>query len=251
MNLPRVFLATVLLFPVCFSGRPVSSSPNLIIRFHPMVRDSPLVFGTNYQNTFGETFSISRLRFYLGNPGLDSGGGAATGASRYFLVDLGDSNRACIALQCLPGSYHLLRFQLGIDSLDQTGGAESGPLDPVQGMFWTWNSGYVTLKIEGLSPESDQPFHAITYHIGGYRYPDATIIPVHIYTAGKLPVTVSDNAITCLDIPVDIDRFFNNPHPLRIAQVPACTTPGKLARQCCLNFSAAFREMSVTSKPKP
>ncbi|MFT4599180.1 MAG: hypothetical protein ACI9WM_001432, partial [Arenicella sp.] len=42
----------------------------------------------------------------------------------------------------------------------------SEDLDPIHGMYWTWQSGYINTKIEGS--RGDEKF---TYHLGGYSFP--------------------------------------------------------------------------------
>lgn len=66
-------------------------------------------------------------------------------------------------------------FFFGTDSLTNVSGNIDGPLDPINGMYWAWNSGYINFKLEGYwGTHYDQP---IEFHIGGYRKPYATFLP--------------------------------------------------------------------------
>ena len=58
------------------------------------------------------------------------------------------------------------------------GQTQGGVLDPIRGMYWTWQAGYIHWKIEGqfLSGAKSQ----FEYHIGGYRKPYGTAQLVHI-----------------------------------------------------------------------
>lgn len=70
-------------------------------------------------------------------------------------------------------------YDLGIDSVTNTSGALDGDLDPMLGMYWTWQSGYINLKFEGLynySVKQQQPFE---FHIGGYNGEDNAL--QHLY----------------------------------------------------------------------
>jgi hypothetical protein len=58
---------------------------------------------------------------------------------------------------------------LGVDSIRNVSGIQTGALDPLKGMFWTWNSGYVMAKLEGSSESSNSAGNRFTYHIGGFR----------------------------------------------------------------------------------
>ena len=74
----------------------------------------------------------------------------------YRLAQKSDSMRLC--------------FSLGLDSALNCNGIRNGVLDPVNGMYWTWQSGFIHLRIEAISPEGK----SIEAHLGGYRAPYAT-----------------------------------------------------------------------------
>lgn len=59
-------------------------------------------------------------------------------------------------------------LKLGVDSNLNLLGVHKGDLDPVHGMYWSWQSGYIHFKLEGSwSGEGGlQPF---VYHIGGFN----------------------------------------------------------------------------------
>ncbi len=67
-----------------------------------------------------------------------------------------------------------LEFDLGVDSLTNVSGVFGGDLDPTNGMYWSWQSGYINLKIEGTSPACPARHHRFQFHAGGYRAPHAT-----------------------------------------------------------------------------
>ncbi|MFM7218204.1 MAG: MbnP family protein, partial [Bacteroidota bacterium] len=56
-------------------------------------------------------------------------------------------------------------------------GALGGDLDPTNGMYWTWQSGYINYKLEGfLSIEGKE--QSFEFHLGGFRSPWATAFEV-------------------------------------------------------------------------
>ena len=74
--------------------------------------------------------------------------------------------------------YDEIRFSLGIDSLTNVSGAYGGDLDPTKGMYWTWNSGYINVKLEGVSPNSKGKNGEFGLHLGGYMHPFQTLCEV-------------------------------------------------------------------------
>jgi hypothetical protein len=47
-----------------------------------------------------------------------------------------------------------------------------GDLDPMNGMYWSWQSGYINMKLEGKSPSCLTRKNEFQFHIGGYESPN-------------------------------------------------------------------------------
>ncbi len=82
-------------------------------------------------------------------------------------------------------------------------------LDPTKGMFWTWNSGYLSFKIEGYSPVSTQPAHIIAYHIGGYRSAYNTVWKIKLYSTNDDTFRITKKSKMVVEIPIELDYFFD------------------------------------------
>ena len=128
---------------------------------------------SSYVNELGQTYTVTNFKYYISNIKLtDSSGKVFISKDSYYLINEEDSASRHIELMDVPvGAYDKISFDIGIDSIHNCSGAQSGALDPINGMFWTWNSGYIFLKLEGKSTDSKQPGHTFEYHIGGYRAP--------------------------------------------------------------------------------
>lgn len=131
----------------------------------------PLTLDSLYDNTY----TISAMRFYVSNITITDLNHEVvyTHPTKHLLIDLSKPNSQYIhfADTSLCTYAHLrIQFSVGIDSMTNSQGALSGDLDPVNGMYWTWQSGYINLKIEGTKKVDtvDQEFQ---FHIGGYRAP--------------------------------------------------------------------------------
>lgn len=59
----------------------------------------------------------------------------------------------------------------GVDSLTQVSGAMRGDLDPQIGMYWAWQSGYISAKLEGRYVAANGLEKPFTFHLGGYQNP--------------------------------------------------------------------------------
>ena len=115
---------------------------------------------SEYKNELGQVFTVSRFRYYLSNFSLKNADGKEVELPGYFLVDEEVPESKKIPFTGIPkGKYTSISFTIGIDSLHNCSGAQSGTLDPVNGMFWTWNTGYIFLKLEGHANSSASPGH--------------------------------------------------------------------------------------------
>lgn len=59
-------------------------------------------------------------------------------------------------------------LKLGVDSNLNALGVHRGDLDPLQGMYWSWQSGYIHFKLEG-EWEQDGKMQPFVFHIGGFN----------------------------------------------------------------------------------
>ncbi len=64
---------------------------------------------------------------------------------------------------------------IGIDSSMQVSGVYEGSLDPGKGMYWTWQAGYIHIKLEGKRQNASGRWIPFRYHLGGYRSPYSTL----------------------------------------------------------------------------
>lgn len=118
---------------------------------------------------------LTKLMFYVSGFELlnDQGSVVYKEQDSYHLIDIEDSLSMDLVMINIPKDYTHLKFSLGIDSLTNVGGAMGGDLDPIHGMYWTWQSGYIGFKMEGISPDCPTRKNRFNFHLGGYQGPYA------------------------------------------------------------------------------
>ena len=117
-----------------------------------------------------DTLKCSELKMYLGSFSLlKSGKTVAQWPLDYFLVDFSDAATTSFRLPEVPSvDFDEVSFLIGVDSLLQADGPHGGALDPAKGMYWTWQNGYIYVKMEGTSSQSPASNSAFAWHMGGY-----------------------------------------------------------------------------------
>ena len=58
-------------------------------------------------------------------------------------------------------------LMFGVDSALNFQGVHGGDLDPIHGMYWTWQTGYIHCKIEGIFINGEKQI-PIVFHLGGF-----------------------------------------------------------------------------------
>jgi len=152
------------------------------------------------------------------------------------LVDAADSASSAITIPAdgLRGLRMVsLHFLLGVDSTKNVSGAQAGDLDPLKGMFWTWNTGYVDAELEGKSDSSHAPVHFLSWHVGGFRQRQNAARGIALSLEG----TPVDRIIV---IDADILKWFDGHSPVRITLTPLCHEPGPLAMTIADNYASMF-----------
>lgn len=174
--------AALLLFSSCEKNSDPEFQPgdtgSLIIEFDNIVGSNDLKLNTDiYTNGNSEEYTISTFNYFISNIKLKTSDGKEFIVPRddsYFLIKEEDESTHEIELENVPaGDYTSFTFTIGVDSLKSTSpvGERTGVLDPAgeaAGMYWTWNSGYIFLKMEGTSPASTTQDKKIYYHVGGF-----------------------------------------------------------------------------------
>ena len=162
------------------------------------------------------------------------------------MIDEADATSKDIQLNIPPGNYSGISFLMGVDSLHNVSGAQSGALDPANGMFWTWNTGYIMAKMEGTSPVSSLPNQKIEYHIGGFAAPNNALRRVNFHFDNTVNIT-GKNALH-IDISANLQKWFDGPNAIHIADNAGTMTPGNLANKIADNYSAMFALVSAQTQ---
>lgn len=177
-----VISSCALLFTSCKKDEDVVAyDPNvkapITVEFDNVVGSANLQLNTgSYSNAVGETFTITKLKYFISNISLTRTDGTVYTVPQndsYFLVDEADEASHDALLQVPEGEYKSIDFLIGVDSLRSTLdiSQRTGDLD-VTGvaadMYWSWNSGYIFFKMEGTSSVATAPGNEFLYHIGGF-----------------------------------------------------------------------------------
>ena len=116
-----------------------------------------------------DVMTFTTFKYYVSNFKLKKTDGTWwSHPESYFIVDLSNPSSLTVSLTNVPaGDYTDLEYTLGVDSLRNVSGAQTGALSTSNGMFWSWNTGYIMLKAEGTSPQSGTGNFA--FHLGGFQ----------------------------------------------------------------------------------
>lgn len=181
------------------------------IEFDNQVNGAPLVLNTTtYKSAKNEDFKISVFKYYVSNIKLSKTDGASfLIPESYFLIDASKSESTNITLNEVPtGDYTKIEYTIGVDYARNFAGAQTGALDPVNGMFWTWNSGYIFVKLEGTSPQSTATNNALLFHVGGVTDPNNTIRTFSTAINSANPLRIRTDAKPKMHIIVNAASLF-------------------------------------------
>ena len=187
-----------------------------------------------YTNPYGETYTITKLRYYISNIYLN-GNEQLAEHDNYQLIN--EPTTTSFTIPVKAGKYNSIKFLLGVDSIKNCSGIQDGALDPMNDMFWTWNSGYVMFKLEGISQSSPSVNHRIEHHIGGYRFGNKVATPIVL---NYNEIFIEENNTAELFIEMNLDKYWLSANNIKIAEMPVCTLPGELAKKVAANFSSLF-----------
>jgi hypothetical protein len=223
----------VFLISAC-GGNDDTINPNdkgtLTLHFDNIMGDADLKLGTGtYVNSSNESFTVSTLKYFVSNIKLKTTDNKIVEVpNNYFLVDESKEESQDVKLENIPaGNYNGVSFIIGVDSLKSTADVSqrTGVLDPESDMYWSFNSGYIFLKLEGTSSSAPDD-HTFAYHIGGYGGSNQesktfnNIKTINIST-GADKAMVRKNIAPEIHMYVDVLKIFGTETKISIAENPS------------------------------
>ena len=173
---------------------PSSEKIDVLIQLN--YNNEKIVLNKAYQNNYADNFSINKLQFYISDLRFYSQNKEVLEYhKKYILIDIENENSLKISI---PSNlmFDQVLFNIGIDEETNKTGAKGGDLDPIHGMYWTWNSGYINFKLEGIYNNNNE----FLLHIGGFMKPYNTLQKVKINIASE-----NNNKLE-----LNFDRFLNS-----------------------------------------
>ena len=103
-------------------------------------------------------------------------------------------------------------------------GATDGALDPLNNMYWTWNTGFINVKMEGEITKSGEAMERMQYHIGGFAGTYKTMRQLTI-PFGKA-IIIKEGAPFRIQLLVDVSRFLKEVDAIDNLASPLIMMPG-------------------------
>ena len=193
-----------LLFPVQFFAQTIS--------FVPVFNGERISLSSRIES-IGDWIEFDDCRFYISHLVTYSSGKVWKEDEKAHLIDLEENSS--LILTPLSVKIDSISFLIGIDSTTNVSGILDGDLDPINGMYWAWNSGYINFKLQGKSSKSSAADKSFEFHLGGYLSPFQTVQSV------TLPVKKAQETI---EIEIDLSRFVEQ---VDLTKMNSIMIPGK------------------------
>jgi hypothetical protein len=203
MNLKTVFGIALIVLPLAFACKkddeettPAAETDNVELKIAHTWNGGTFQLNQMLVNpSNGDSLEFVTFKYYISNIRLKKADGSWwTQPDSYFLLDLSQQgSTATVSLSGVPkAEYTDIEYVLGVDSTHNVSGAQGGDLAPSLGMFWSWNTGYIMMKAEGISPDSGDGSFA--YHYGGFYGPNSVVTTnTHSFGVNSLSVTGNGN----------------------------------------------------------
>lgn len=240
-----ILVAGVILSSSCRKAKlpdavPAVSTGSAVVEFSNMIGNETMDMNNKwYKNQNGDSFKVSKFNYYISNIKFYSASGKVfVQPESYHLLEQSLPESLNISIADIPfDTYTGIEFTLGVDSLRNTSGAQSGALDPAKGMFWSWTTGYIMFKLEGVAPRSTQPGGVFMLHAGGFQGTNNVVQAIRLDFANSVAL---DNNILHVHIAADAQKSLGSPNPVDFSKTPVIMTAGTSARQLSENYRNMF-----------
>ena len=219
---------------------PPVTSRDVVLKFDHIWGPNGPAFsiGTEYTHpASGQQITFTTLRYYISNVVfIRPDGSEWAEPESYHIVDASSTAKSNLIIKNVPsGEYKGVKLMVGVDSTRNTSGAQTGALDPAEGMFWSWNTGYIFIKAEGTSPDS--PNGNFIYHIGGF-HGEHNAIRSRNFDFGQTLLRVQANSNNAVHFMVNVARFWHG--GVNLGSLSTVHMPGANASMLATNFSGGI-----------
>lgn len=225
-------LQFVIFILLCLGSSKILYSKSLRINFSHQIGNEDLILNKLYSITPSLPLEINVLKYYVSQVQLVNHNRQVWKEENSFhLIDAFDSSCLSIELKHIPDNidFDELQFMLGIDSATNDSASMRDALDPIHGMYWSWQSGYIHFKLEGKSEICNNPKNEFAFHIGGFLKPFETMQIVRV---------TLQNEIIC-SVKMDILPFISKLELVNENHImQPCTQANELAKYFPKMFSA-------------
>jgi len=235
-----LFAAIIAVVPACKNDHDhddITGFGDVEIEFDHQAGSSALVLGNEYTTAAGEQVRFTTFDYFVSNFVLTNKDGFTYTVPKnecYFLEKHDDPDSREIKLKNIPaGDYTGLRFTIGVDSAKSVSpiAERTGALDPAgaaNGHYWSLNSGYIFMKMDGTSPaapvEPSTGERIFQYHVGlfgGYNSKTINNLKVINLTVPSEAAEVrQDHEAPHFHMYVDALEVFTSPNTVKIADKP-------------------------------
>ncbi len=188
--------------PAVEKGITYTSTGSLTISLNHLFGANALQLSpVKYVTSASDTIVVTELQYYIANVELTTKQGTKVQLGNANLVKFVPPAASSFTINDVPaGTYTGISYLIGVDSTRNSTGTNQGDLDPNYGMYWSWNTGYVFVRLKGRFSASETGY---SFDIGG----TSNIMSAsHSLTAYEKSGT---SAIVTLNM--DIAKVFNTP----------------------------------------
>lgn len=193
-----------------------------------------------YMNANGDSFRVTTYKYYVSNISLTREDGTEVWLpDTYFLVDAAKPESCFLPLEQVPvGTYKALSFLIGVDSVHNSTGTQQGALDPIHGMIWNWNTGYIMAKMEGVSPQSPDADSLLSFHIAGYKGEFSVLQRITLPFPGT--TKVGEGHVPNIHLKNDLGQWFYDPKTIKFSESYKIMNEGIAAYRISYNYRDMF-----------
>lgn len=209
----------ILMWLVFQFGHSQEKETHLKIHFRFAFNEESLQTNKKYLSDKKDTLQITNVKLYLSHFGIEyTDHSILEEQNSVHLIDLKKPESLHFAIPSdAKKTISKIHFNIGIDSLSSVSGAMEGDLDPMNGMYWSWQSGYINMKVEGKSPSCATRKNEFQFHIGGYESPNYAMRKLSLENKKETPE---------INIKINLATLFAT---LSLRETNSVMSPGKEA----------------------